>query len=265
MLIKSLRLFVIAILFSSAAHSRVLAQQFLDIVTLSTGTSGSFAGSLGGIPVAGAITVPNAAFIFTPTGTGFRDSTINNTSPQYSYSNIYTPSTPLTDRIGYDFNTAAAGTFARIVVSFGAPISNLVLNVAVLDGMVIDFTPTAGLAGLSILSSNGGGGDGLGLSGLSILDQNSATVFSPSPSSPPATSGARSAYGSVALNGTFSTITFDVRSTGTSDGGSFTFGTFVPAAAAVPENGSTLSLLLGVCVAVVTFRRALKMVLRNVA
>ncbi|MDG3008503.1 PEP-CTERM sorting domain-containing protein [Paludisphaera mucosa] len=205
---------------------------FLDVSTLSPSANGSFAGSLDGLPTAGAITANDGSFFFTASGTSFGDSTLDGSSPQYSYSNIYSPSTPLTDRIGYA-KFASAGS-STVVISFGAAVSNLIFDVANLDGAQFSFNLVGGLTGLSLLRGNGGNGDGLGVSGNTILDLDPTTIVGVSPETPPPTSGARSGYGSVQLLGTYQTLTFIVSTAngaaGDGDGGSFTLST-----APVPE------------------------------
>ena len=76
---------------------------FLDLNTFTPGGpgTGTFAGTLGGVNVTGSILTgggPN----FTIAGinpTSWEGTTIDNTTPQYSYSSIYTPSQSLGDRV----------------------------------------------------------------------------------------------------------------------------------------------------------------------
>lgn len=206
---------------------------FLDLTSLTTGTAGSFAGTLDGVAVTGAITTTNPNFEFFATGTSFADSTINNTSPQYSYSNMYTPSIPLTDRVGY---ASFGGQLnpATITITFASAVLNPVFHVANLDSMQYDFAPTAGLGGLVLLSGNGGAdGDGIQVVGTVIRDANTGTVIGQDPTEQPFTNGTpRSAYGSVLLSGTFTTLVINVSNPSTGgDGGSFTI-------SAVPEPAS---------------------------
>lgn len=221
----------------SAAHADV----FLDITSLSTGTSGAFKGTLGAIVVSGVITTPAPGFQFNSTGPLFPDSTTNNTSPQYSYSSIYTPFIAATDRVGY---TSFSGTLnpATITISFSSAVTNPTFHVANLDSMQYDFAPTAGLGGLVLISGNNGGGDGILVAGTVISDGVSGGVGQ-SPTAPPLTTGARSAYGSVELLGTFSSLTINVSEPNLGgDGGSFTISTVD--ASSVPEPGS-MALLVG--------------------
>ncbi|MGO9470848.1 MAG: PEP-CTERM sorting domain-containing protein [Isosphaeraceae bacterium] len=219
------------------------AGSFLELTAVTPGTSGTFTGTLNGVAVTGAITANDGSYEFTLTGLASWDnSVLNNTSPQYSYSNIYTPSIPLTDQVGYD-KFASSGT-ATVTITFGSPVTDPVFHVANLDASADTFSLTGGLTGLSLLSGNGGAGDGLGVSGNTVLDLNPDTGVGQDPSTPPLTSGPRSAYGSVELLGTISTLTFSVSYPGLppGDGGSFTLSA---GAAAVPEP-SSLALL---CVA----------------
>ena len=231
--------------------------EYLDLTALTTGTSGTFTGTLGGVTVTGAITANDGSYSFSPTGTSFDNSTTDNTSPQYSYAGIYTPAQALTDRVGYD-KFVSAGT-ATVTIIFSTPVTNPVFQVANLDGSQDTFSLTGGLTGLSLLSGNGGGGDGLGLSGNTVVDLNPNTLVGLPPTTPPPTTGPRSAYGSVQLLGTISTLTF-ASSTPSNfnqggDGGSFTLST----SATVPEPSSfVLTLAATACAAPLAIRRLCK-------
>ncbi len=224
---------------------------FLDLTSLTPGSSGSFTGTLDGITVTGSITTPdpNNNYVFNGVNgpSSWESSTLNNSSPQFSYNNIYTPSTPLADRIGYT-SYSGGDTNATITITFSAPVTGLVFDVANVDGSQYNFTPTAGLGGLLLLSGNGGGGDGLHVVGNVVSDANPYTEVGQDPSQQPLTSGGRSAYGSVELLGTFRSLTIDVSSpTKVGDGGSFIF-------AAAPEP-ATLALSGIGLLAVFGFRR----------
>lgn len=212
---------------------------FLDITALTPGVAGAFSGTLDGVTVSGAITTPNPSFSFSGLGTGYGDSTINGTSPQYSYCSLYTPCIPTSDTIGYASLHNNLPNAAIISIIFGSLISNPVFNVSGLDAMQYDFGLTAGLSGLVILSGNGGGGDGLQVLGNIISDAGPSSDATPPGTAPPAT-GPRSAWGSVQLMGTFSSLTIAVRQDGRGDSGSFTLST-------VPEPSSLL--LVGSCLA----------------
>ena len=236
---------------------------FLDLNTFTPGGpgTGTFAGTLGGVNVTGSILAgggPN----FTIAGinpTSWEGTTIDNTTPQYSYSSIYTPSQSLGDRVGYTmFNQT--GQTATLKIQFSSPVTNPTFHVANLDGMIYDFSdPSNGSIALNLLSGNGGGGDGLTVDTTNkiIADANPFTGVGLSPFTPPPTTGTRSAYGSVALLGTFSTLNIKLQGnpslTLAGDGGSFIIST------TVPEPTSTLSLLaLGTLGAGATLKRKLK-------
>jgi hypothetical protein len=181
---------------------------FLDLTVVTPGTSGTFTGTLNGVAVTGAITANDGSYQWNLTGLASWDNSVtNNTSPQYSYSNIYTPSIPLTDQVGYD-KFASSGT-ATVTITFGSAVTDPVFHVANMDASKDTFSLTGGLTGLNLLSGNGGGGDGLGVSGNTVLDLNPNTGVGQDPATPPLTSGPRSAYGSVELLGTISTLTFN--------------------------------------------------------
>jgi hypothetical protein len=233
---------------------------FLDLTAVTPGTSGSFTGTLDGVAVTGAITSNAGSYMFNPTGpsTGpseYSNSVTNNTSPQYSYSNIYTPSIPLTDQVGYVVGSFS-GT-ATVTITFASAVTDPVFNVANLDTSQDTFSLTGGLTGLRLLSGNGGGGDGLGISGNTVMDLNPSTLVGQDPATTPLTSGPRSAYGSVELLGTISTLTFDVSviPNGDGDGGAFT----LSSSGAVPEPSSlVLALTATACLASFAPRRLCK-------
>jgi hypothetical protein len=126
--------------------------------------------------------------------------------------------------------------------------------------MIYDFSdPSNGSIALNLLSGNGGGGDGLTVDTTNkiIADANPFTGVGLSPFTPPPATGTRSAYGSVALLGTFSTLNIKLQGnpslTLAGDGGSFMIST------TVPEPTSTLGLLaLGTLGAASTLKRKLK-------
>ncbi len=241
---------------------------FLDLNTFTSGGpgTGTFAGTLGGVNVTGSILAgggPN----FTIAGinpTSWEGTTIDNTTPQYSYSSIYTPSQSLGDRVGYTmFNQT--GKTATLKIQFSSPVTNPTFHVANLDGMIYDFSdPSNGSIALNLVSGNGGGGDGLTVDTTNkiIADANPFTGVGLSPFTPPPTTGTRSAYGSVELLGTFSALNIKLRGnpslTLAGDGGSFILSlkTQIPP---VPEPTSTLSFLaLGTLGAASTLKRKLK-------
>ncbi|WP_272104541.1 PEP-CTERM sorting domain-containing protein [Microcystis sp. CS-574] len=192
--------------------------------------------------------------------TDWAGTTIDNTTPQYSYSNIYTPSQNLGDRVGYAMFAGASSQSATLTIQFSSPVTNPTFHVANLDGMIYDFSdPSNGSIALSLLSGNGGGGDGLTVDTTNkiIADANPFTGVGLSPFTPPPTTGTRSAYGSVELLGTFSTLNIKLQGnpslTVAGDGGSFMIST------TVPEPSTVLSLLtLGTLGAASTLKRKLK-------
>jgi len=220
---------------------------FLDLSAVSAGISGTFDGTLGGVAVHGAITTSNPDFSFgaaVATVPPFiSNSVTTNTSQQYSYSSVFSDTIALTDQIGYTFANTGSGT-ARVTINFSSPLTNPIFDVANLDSMFYDFTPTAGLSGLTLLKGNGGAGDGLQVIGKIISDINPATLIAAGQNTnqAPFTSGARSAYGSIALVGTFNTLVFDVTLPNHGgDGGSFTLSTAAP----TPAVFSGATVLLG--------------------
>jgi hypothetical protein len=232
---------------------------FLDLTAVTSGTSGTFTGTLNGVAVTGAITSNDGSYMFNPTGpsTGpgaYSNSVTNNTSPQYSYSNIYTPSIPLTDQVGYVVFPFSGN--ATVTITFGSAVTDPVFQVANLDTSQDTFSLSGGLTGLLLLSGNGGGGDGLGVSGNTVMDLNPSTLVGQDPATPPLTSGPRSAYGSVELLGTISTLTFvvSVIPNGDGDGGAFTL-----SSSAVPEPSSlVLALTATACLTSFASRRLRK-------
>lgn len=200
------------------------AQTFLDLTSVTPGNAGSFTGLLGGSIVTGAITTQSAGFILSATvnNPDYTLSTVDNSSRQYSYGTVYSPSIAFTDRVGYVSSFGSVNT-ATITINFSGPVTNPVFHVANLDGMEYDFSPTAGLAGLQLLSGNGDGVEGLVVAGNVVKDANNSTLAGVDPNQPPPMAGPRSAYGSVKLLGTFSTLIINVRNpTAQGDGGSFT-------------------------------------------
>ena len=218
------------------------AQEYLNLSTVTaTSTSflnpqaGSFAGVIGTSAVSGSITTnPSTTLTLnaaTPgANTAWNESTVNDQSQQYRYGTIFSPAAALTDRLGYT-KQAETGNTARVTITFSVPVYNVVLHVSHLDLSAFDFAPTAGLTALTVLSGNGGGGDGLGVSGKRVIDLDNATFHSTGreTTDTPPTTGARSAYGSVRLEGptAFSSISFDVvtlnSTASTVDNGNFTF------------------------------------------
>jgi hypothetical protein len=204
---------------------------YLDLIRVTPGGPGvgGFTGAISGASVTGTIVSGPAGFRFNGSEpvTEWEFSTFVNTSPQYSYPAIYSPTIPLTDQLGYTLFSGTGGTW-RIQLLFDTPIIDPVFHVANLDGAVFNFSPTSGLSSIGLLKGNGGSGDGLNVDpiALTLTDANPFTMIGLPTTVPPPTTGARSAYGSVLLPGTFSSLVFDVTpALGTlGDGGSFTLG-----------------------------------------
>jgi hypothetical protein len=214
---------------------------WLDLSSVTPGTSGVFQGALGSVSVTGSITNPNSLFRFNDAccTNSWEQSTIDGTSPQFSYSDVYDPSTPSTDKVGY---TSFAGTARTTIhIQFSSPVTNPIFNVANLDGSIFDF----GAISLMLLSGNGGAdGDGLQIVGNTIRDGIQATAVGLSPTVNPPKSGARSGYGSVMLLGTFSSLDVVNANLSQGDGGSFTLSA-VPEPSTFGLTGTCLLLALG--------------------
>ena len=221
----------------------VQADVFLDLTTVTPGGPGlgSFSGTLGGIAVTGSIAGAPSVFSINPTGAGISNSTTDGSSLQYGYSTVYSPTIASTDRIGYSYLGGATNT---VILTLASPVTNPVIHVANLDVTQFSFAGLAGLTSMTLLNGNGGGGDGIAVVGgpsFSIGDFNPATSDATLPTSSPPIAGARSAYGSVQLNGTFTTIAFGVGASGPGadiGGGSFTM-------SIVPEPRSLILVGLG--------------------
>ncbi len=215
------------------------AAAFLDITGLVplAGTGASFTGTVGGIGVTGTLTGgPNTAFNSdVPPGIGF--STTAGTSPQWSHPSAYAETTPLGDRVGF---SQTPGGSALVSLSFASPVTDLIFHVANLDFSFLDFSPSigGGLSGMTLLSGNGGAGDGLGMSAPIIFDVLPGTADTTPLGVPPPTTGPRSAYGSILLSGTYSSLGFVIAPGAGIDDANFTLST-------VPEPGMTTLVALG--------------------
>ncbi|MCP2732540.1 PEP-CTERM sorting domain-containing protein [Limnofasciculus baicalensis] len=236
---------VIAVIgFNSSAMGAVL-----DLTSLTPGApgTGSFTGSLGSVSVNGSLlSGGDNSFRIAVTGDEFYTSTIDNSSSQFRQSNIYTPSQFLSDRVGYNMEPNMGN--ATLQINFSKPVTNPVFHVANLDSMIYDFSPSGiTRSDLVLLSGNGGSdGDGLAIDSVNplIVDGIPSTFLAQHPSDPIPTSSVRSAYGSVQLKGTFSSLNILLKKDQTlpsffGDSGSFTLTTVET----VPEPTSTLSLL----------------------
>jgi hypothetical protein len=202
---------------------------FLDLSSVTAGGPGvgGFTGTLGGNLVTGSITTPGgpSSFFFNAPGVGLGDSTVSGTSPQFSYTTVYSPTIGATDRVGFTSLGLASNV---MTISFTSPITNPVFHAANFDWVQPSFALNPGLTSMTLLNSNGDGVDGLSALALAlgtfqIRDIDPSTSDATLPSSSPPTSGGRSAYGSVQLNGTFTTLSLAIGTLGPfSDGGSFT-------------------------------------------
>lgn len=227
-----------------AGAPAVHADVFLDLTAVTPGGPGvgTFSGTLGGVTVSGSISSGGpAAFFFNSPGFGIGDSTIDGSSPQFSYSSVFGPTIPATDRVGFTY-TATAGNL--VTLTFSSPVTNPVFHIANLDWGAFSFVVTPGFSSLTLLKGNDGpDGDGIdpAFGGPSysfglVWDHTPPTTDATVPTVSPPTSGGRSAYASVRIDGTFSAISFVTDAMGPfSDSGSFTIST-------VPEP-ATLGLL----------------------
>ncbi len=222
------------------------ADFFLDLTSVTPGGPGlgAFSGTLGGIAVTATVAGSPSVFSINPLASGISGSTIAGTSPQYSYSSVYGPTIGTTDQVGYSY---LGGATNSVVMTFAAPITDPVFHVANLDVTQISFASLSGLTSLTLLNGNGGGdGDGLAVIGgpsFSIVDANPFTSDATLPTSSPPTTGFRSAYGSVRLNGTFTTIGFGIGASG--PGADFGGGSFTLSISSVPEPSSLILAGLG--------------------
>ena len=245
----ALRVSIVGLLAMGSGRAR--AQQYFNFTTLTAGShtvsNGSFTGAIGTTTVTGSATsATTGSFTYNPTtvgSTGLGDwelSNSGNTSPQYSYSTVYSNAAANQDAIGYTFWAGSTNT-ATVTMNFSKPMSNLVFQFANLDNSVWDFTPSGGVTGLTLLKGNDGAdGDGIGVSGKTVIDRLTLDTAQ-SPAVTPSTNGTtkRSAYGSVLLNGTYSSLTINLTATHSNngDGGNFTM-------VQIPEPGSAALALL---------------------
>lgn len=214
------------------ARATCFGAVFMDLTGLAPGTadtSPTFTGTLNGVAVLGTFAgAPNTTLEPVAPGIGF--TTIINDSPQWSYPAIYTPTSASDDRVGF---SQVPGAAAVVTIAFSSPMTDLIFHVANLDFSALDFSPTIGLTGVTLLSGNGGAGDGIAVGGPTVFDMAPATADGTPITSPPPTTGTRSAYGSVLLSGTYTSLNFSIFQPGPSgiDNVNFTL--------SVPEPGRT--------------------------
>ena len=244
-----------AISSANAVHADV----FLDLTSVTPGGPGvgAFSGTLGGVLVTGTITGAVPAFFVNMVGKGLDKSTLDGSSPQFSYAAVFSPTVPATDRVGFTY----LGTASNLVtMTFSSPVTDPVFHVANLDWGAFSFLATPGFLSLTLLNGNSGPEpDGIDpafggppYSNALLWDKNPSTVDATLPSSTPLTTGARSAYASVRVNGTFGSLSFATDAMGPfTDSGSFTV-------SVVPEPSSGAMMTLGIGMGLVGFLRQLK-------
>ena len=254
---QKIRLFVVSAMLVQA--SAQASNVFLDVAQVTPGNAnnGAFTGTLNGVAVAGQLSGPGTHTVVFGVDPVVYGSTIDGSSPQFSSGTIFSPNTPETDRVGYGNDLDTTYGASRLTISFSQTMSNLVFHIANLDGSIFNFAATNGLNSINLLSGNGDGNEGLGVSGKTLFDYNPDTIIGQSPEDQPFTSDIRSAYGSVLLVGSYDSLIIDiftnpvvtayqhsVDSTG-QDGGSFTLSAPVPVPAAFWLFGSGLLVLVG--------------------
>jgi hypothetical protein len=236
--------------------------QYMTISSLTAGahtsSNGSFVGSLAGATVTGSATsLTTGSFTFNPTtagSTGLSAWELSNTagtSAQYSYSSVYASQAATAASVGYTLWAGSTNT-ATITLGFSKPMTNVVFQFANLDNSVWTFDNVGGVTGLSLLKGNNGAdGDGIGLSGFSVVDRVTGDTGQ-APTATPFTNGTnnRSAYGSVMVNGTYSSLTVRLAATHSNggDGGNFTL-------AVIPEPGALALFGLGVALGALLRKR----------
>lgn len=237
------------VLMALAIPAGVRADLFLDVVFLTPGAAGvgSFSGTLGGVSVSGSISSLGGppVFSFTSPGPGLGDSTIDGSSPQFGHAGVFSPVAAAADRVGFTY-TALAGNL--VTLAFGSPVTDPVFHVANLDWAAFSFAPTPGFSSLTLLAGNDGmDGDGVdpafgggAYSFALVRDMLPPTTDTTPPAGAPPVAGDRSAYASVRINGTFSSLSFVTDAMGPfADGGSFSL------SRAVPEAGSAVLVMVG--------------------
>jgi hypothetical protein len=251
------RLFAVSAMLAQAPADA--SNVFLDVQQVTPGGSGfgAFIGTLNGVAVSGQMSGPGNHTVLFDVNSAVYGSTIDGSSPQFSDGSVFAASQNQADRVGYGNDLDTVYAASRLTINFGQTMSNLVFNIANLDGSIFDFTTTSGLTGISLLSGNGDGSEGLGVSGKSLFDYDPNTIIGQNPEDQPFTSDVRSAYGSVLLAGSYDALVIDIYTNPAmtayqhsldgiaQDGGSFTLSAPVPVPAAFWLFGSGLLVLLG--------------------
>lgn len=253
------RLFAVSAMLAQA--SAEAANVFLDVEQITPGTSAdnaAFTGTLNGVAVSGQLSGPGSHTNLYEVNATVSGSTIDGSSPQFSYGSVFSPSQNLADRVGYGNDLDNTYAASRLTINFAQTMTNLLFHVANLDGSIFDFSATAGLTSINLLSGNGDGSDGLGVNGKSLFDYDPESIVYQAPEVEPfASPESRSAYGSVLLAGSYNQLIIDISTnpaltvyqhsvTGVGqDGGSFTLSAPVPLPSAFWLFGSGLLVLLG--------------------
>ena len=226
-----------------------LAATYMDITGLTPGTADTtptFTGSLAGVSFVGTL-IGTANTALGAVGTGTGSSTILGDSPQWSHGSVYTDATALADRVGF---SQAPGGQALMTITFSSPMTDLSFHAANLDYSSFWFGEMAGLNGVGLLSGNSGPGEGFGVSGSLVFDMERITSDGTLPSGAPPLTGARSAYGSVVLSGTYNTVRFYIAPDEGTDYANFTL-----SSSAVPEPGMSTLAAMGLGAALLRRRR----------
>ena len=252
------------VLYASGVASGARAQ-YLSSLVVTAGThntsNGSFTGSMGSVGVTGTATSgTTGSFTYNATTAGTSGLSaweLSNTagnSPQFNYATSFASPVANASTIGYTFWGLSTNT-ATVNLTFSRPVTNLVFQFANLDNSIWDFAASGGVTSLNLLKGNNGAdgdGIGIGVSGKTVIDRLNGDTGQ-APSATPFTNGTtnRSAYGSVQVVGTYSSLTINLTATHSNggDGGNFTM-------ALIPEPGSLLFFIAGLAGAGgVLFRR----------
>ena len=189
---------------------------FMDVTSITPGSTGGFTGKIGCVEVTGSLAGddPDTQIADVNFGSSWADSVVDGSAIQFSNPAVYTPSNSTGDKVGYLlFRSEGTEIFT---ITFSEPVTNPVFHIANLDSMIFDFMPSGLSAGdLKLLSGNGGAdGDGLAVNPDNpiIEDGDPLTAFGTEATDPiPMFPEARSAYGSVMITGTFTELKIALR------------------------------------------------------